>query len=212
MIVFVVGVIALFTLIPLFIIMGAAMYHSAKISLKESWGLYLRKSVSKALFQALAIAQKNNLSVSLEQIERHVLCGGNPIKLMNVLARNPTNQEITFQSLSAIDLAGKDVEQAITFSQTVHEIHIKNYSLGLFKVDYHASYKLGLYAVFNNPDLKDFEKKIEEKLALFASSWDSNDAIYTKKIIQTNILNTEYWGKGLNAYLINHSLDISIKS
>lgn len=204
-------IIALLTLIPLLIIMGVAMYHSAKISLKDAWKLYLKKSIAKPIFQALAIAQKNNLPISLEQIEAHWLASGKPVKLMNVLASHPKNQEVTFESLSVIDLAGKDIEQAISSSQIIHEIHIKGYPLNLFKLDYHANYKLGLYSVFHEHGSKNFENKIVKKLDSFSSSWDSNDPIYTKNFIQTNILTTEYWEKILHTQLINHSLDISIK-
>ncbi len=202
--------IGLLVLIPLLIIILIARINSANISLKQSWKLYLRKSARKPVFQALAIEQKNSLGISLEQIETHWFAGGDPVKLMNILANNSDNSEITFQNLSAINLAGKDLEKAITSGQKIFEIDIKDFPVNSFRLDYHANYKLGLYSVFGDSDPADLEQKIIKKLKSFSSTWDSDDPINTQNFLRTNILNTEYWERILNAQLVNQTVQIKI--
>lgn len=200
----------LLILIPLLIIKAKARLNTANITLKDSWKLYLRKSARKPIFQALAIAQKSNLPITLEQIETHWFASGDPVKLMTALANNLDNSELTFQNLSAIDLAGKDIEQAIILGQTTYEVEIKDFPVNSFRLDYQANYKLGIYSVFGDSDPTTLKQKVVEKLNSFASTWDSNDPINTQNFLRTNILNTEYWERVLNAQLIDQTLQIKI--
>ncbi len=205
-----VAFLGLLVLIPLLIIKAKATMNSANISLNDSWKLYVRKTARKPIFQALSIAQKNNLTVTLEQIETHWFANGDPVKLMNALASNANSKEITFQSLSAIDLAGKDIEEAIISSHKMYTVSIKAFRIKTFRVDYHAKYRLGLYSAFGDSDPKFFEENIIEKLNSFAATWDSNDPVITQNFLLTNILNTEYWERVLNAQLIDQDVQIKI--
>lgn len=200
----------LLILIPLLIIKAKASMNSAKITLGDAWKLYLRRTARKPILQALSIAQKNDLPITLEQIETHYFASGDPKKVVNALANNLGNKEITFQRLSTIDLAGKDIESAISANTKIHTIEIRDFKIKSFKLDYQASYKLGLYSVFGDKDSSTLEEKVTEKLHSFASAWESDDPINTQKFLQTNILTTEYWERVLGAQLIDHSFHIKI--
>lgn len=199
-----------FIIIPLLIIKGKASMNAARITLGDAWKLYSRKSAKKPVLQALSVAQKNDLPITLEQIEIHWLAGGDPIKIMNILANNSGNKQITFQILSTIDLAGQDIEQAIVACTKTYTVDIKDFKINSFILDYQANYKLGLFSVFSENDSTTIEQKIKKKLSSFASTWDSNDPINTQVFLQSNILTMEYWERVLNVQLIDQNLQVKI--
>lgn len=206
----VLGFIGFLVLIPLLIIKARAKINSAEITSADAWKLYLRKSARKPVFQALSIAQLNNLPITLDQIETHWLATGNPAKLMAALAENYENRDVTFQNLAAIDLAGKDIGEAIKSSKKIFEVSVREFPLKAHRLDYSAKYKFGLFSVFGDADPKVLEQKVREKLSSFSKTWDSQNPIKTRDFIQTNILNTEYWEKVLNAQLIDQTVHIKI--
>jgi hypothetical protein len=185
-----------------------AKKQSAKITLREAWNLSFRGSATKQVFQALSIIQTNHLPISLRQIEAHWFASGDPVKVMRLLAENPSYEEATFQNLSVIDLAGLDAEKAIILGQKTHEVIIKGIQISSFQLDYHARFKLGLSSIFNDDESKSIEQRINEKLSHFSSSWESSDPIYTQNFLLTNILNIEYWDTVLNAKLINQNIEL----
>lgn len=210
LIILVAAFLGLLVLIPLLIIKAKASMNSASVTLGDAWKLYLHKSARKPIFHALSIAQKNDLPITLEQIETHWFASGDPIKIMNVLANNSENKELTFQILSAIDLTGKDVEQLINAGNITHTVDIKNFRIKSFWFDYQANYKLGLFSAFNENDSTTPDQKIREKLNSFALTWDSNDPIKIQNFLRTNILTTEYWERVLNAQLIDQNIHVKI--
>ena len=127
---------------------------------------------------------------------------------MEVLVKSPNNPEVTFQSLSALDLTGKDLELVINNVEKIHHISIKDFPLNSFKLDYKANYKLGIYSVFGDSDPISLEQKITDKLKSFASNWESDDYLNTQNFLQSNIINNEYWERVLNVQLIDQTFQV----
>ena len=195
-------------LIPLFVIKMKASMNSARITLNDAWKLYLRKSARKTIFQALSIAQNNNLPISLEQIETHWLAGGDPFKVLTELSINSSNQDVNFNILSAIDLTGRDIKETLSTANKMHSFELKDFPINSFKLDYIAKYKRGFYGAFDEEDTSELENKLSEKFRAFASTWDSIDPINTQQFLLTNTLNTEYWEKVLKAQLIDQKVTV----
>ena len=64
-------------------------------------------------------ARKAGLDVTLSKLETHYLAGGNVDRVINALiAAQRSNIEMPFEKASAIDLAGRDVLQAVQMSVT----------------------------------------------------------------------------------------------
>ena len=82
-------------------------------------GMRLRRIQPKRLVEPLIKARKAGLDVKLTMLETHFLAGGNVDRVINALiAAQRSNIEMPFAKASAIDLAGRDVLQAVQMSVT----------------------------------------------------------------------------------------------
>jgi len=82
-------------------------------------GMRLRRIQPKRLVDPLIKARKAGLDITLPKLETHYLAGGNVDKVINALiAAQRSNIEMPFEKASAIDLAGRDVLQAVQMSVT----------------------------------------------------------------------------------------------
>ena len=79
----------------------------------------LRRIQPKRLVEPLIKARKAGIDVTLTKLETHFLAGGNVDRVINALiAAQRSNIEMAFEKASAIDLAGRDVLQAVQMSVT----------------------------------------------------------------------------------------------
>ncbi len=82
-------------------------------------GMRLRRIPPKRLVDPLIKARKAGLDVTLPKLETHYLAGGNVDRVINALiAAQRSNIVMPFEKASAIDLAGRDVLQAVQMSVT----------------------------------------------------------------------------------------------
>lgn len=82
-------------------------------------GMRLRRIQPKRLVEPLIKARKAGLDIKLVMLETHYLAGGNVDRVINALiAAQRSNIEMPFEKASAIDLAGRDVLQAVQMSVT----------------------------------------------------------------------------------------------
>jgi len=113
-IVFVLSV--LFSLIPLglWISAGAA---GVKVSLITLVGMKLRRVVPARIIKPKIKAAKAGLEVSINDLEAHFLSGGNVDRVIDALiAAQKAEIPLTFKRATAIDLAGRDVLEAVKMS------------------------------------------------------------------------------------------------
>ncbi len=101
--------------IPLWI---AAVFSGVKIKISSLIGMRLRRVPPQIILSALIQAKKADLlEVTSDALEAHYLAGGHVLKVINALvAADKANIPLTLQRATAIDLAGRDVYDAVKVS------------------------------------------------------------------------------------------------
>lgn len=80
-------------------------------------GMRLRRISPHRLVDALITATKAGLNLSVNQLEKHFLAGGNIERVVKALiSAQQAGINLTFEQAAAIDLAGRDVLQAVQMS------------------------------------------------------------------------------------------------
>ncbi|GGN54639.1 MULTISPECIES: flotillin-like protein FloA [Oceanobacillus] len=106
----------LFTFIPVTLWISA-LAAGVKVSIFTLIGMRLRRVVPSRVINPLIKAHKAGLNVSINQLESHYLAGGNVDRVVNALiASHRANIELPFERGAAIDLAGRDVLEAVQMS------------------------------------------------------------------------------------------------
>jgi uncharacterized protein YqfA (UPF0365 family) len=103
-----------FVPIPLWI---NAIFAGVKVSLASLVGMRLRKVPPFIIVNALITAVKAGLSLTTNDLETHYLSGGNVPRVVNALiAADKANIELDFDMACGIDLAGRNILEAIQTS------------------------------------------------------------------------------------------------
>lgn len=95
----------------------AALAAGVKISIFNLIGMRLRKVEPRVIVPSLIMAHKAGLSINMDGIEAHYLAGGRVGNVVNALiAADKANIALPFEKACAIDLAGRDVLDAVKTS------------------------------------------------------------------------------------------------
>ncbi len=120
--VIVIGGIGLFTVIANFFwLWMQAVTTSANIGMMDLFGMWLRRVDSRVLVRSKIMAVQAGLldsEVSRKALEAHYLAGGNVPQVIRALiaARKSKTISLSFREACAIDLAGRDVLEAVQTS------------------------------------------------------------------------------------------------
>ncbi len=107
------GIIIVLTLVP-FKLWFRAFVSSAYISMFKLIGMKLRKVDCQLITLNYITARKAGLKISVDELETHVMAGGNVENVVKALvAAYSANIDLTAQKAKAIDLAGRDVYEAV---------------------------------------------------------------------------------------------------
>lgn len=113
------GIIFLFTFLY-FVPLGlwfSAQLSRVRINLLQLVFMRFRKVPPQTIVKAMINSQKAGLRLTRDELEAHYLAGGNVINVVNALiSADKANIELDFRSATAIDLAGRDVFQAVQMS------------------------------------------------------------------------------------------------
>jgi len=115
----VLAVIVFFTLLSFFPVMLwiSALASGVKIGIITLFAMKLRRVTPSRIVNPMIKATKAGLGVSINQLETHYLAGGNVDRVVNALiAAQRANIPLQFERAAAIDLAGRDVLQAVQMS------------------------------------------------------------------------------------------------
>ena len=97
----------------------SALASGVHVSIGSLIGMKIRRVQPKRLVSPLIKARKAGLDVTINQLETHLLAGGNIDRVINALiAAQRANIDLPFEKACAIDLAGRDVFQAVQMSVT----------------------------------------------------------------------------------------------
>ncbi|SEP90016.1 flotillin-like protein FloA [Piscibacillus halophilus] len=114
--VLIIAIAILFTFVPVMLWISA-LAAGVRISIFTLIGMRLRRVVPRMVINPLIKAHKAGLDVKTNQLESHYLAGGNVDRVVNALiAAHRANIELSFERCAAIDLAGRDVLEAVQMS------------------------------------------------------------------------------------------------
>ena len=107
----------------------SSMAANVKISIFNLIGMKLRRVVPSRIVIPLVKARKAGLDLGVNQLEAHYLAGGNVDNVVNALiASERAGIELPFEKAAAIDLAGRDVLEAVKMSVNPKVIETTNVS------------------------------------------------------------------------------------
>src|SRR5690349_9278049 len=94
-----------------------AIFSNVKVSIGELIGMRIRKVPPGVIVNSLITATKAGLSLTTTDLETHYLAGGNvPNVIRALISADKANISLSFKQATAIDLAGRDVFQAVQIS------------------------------------------------------------------------------------------------
>ena len=101
-----------------FVLWLSAKVSGVQISLLQLFLMRIRNVPPHAIVQAMIEAHKAGLNdITRDGLEAHYLAGGHVAKVVHALvSASKANIELTFQMATAIDLAGRDVFEAVQMS------------------------------------------------------------------------------------------------
>lgn len=106
----------IFSFVPIMLWISA-LAAGVRIGIFTLVGMRLRRVVPRRVINPLIKAVKAGLNVNTNQLESHYLAGGNVDRVVNALvAAHRANIELSFERCAAIDLAGRDVLEAVQMS------------------------------------------------------------------------------------------------
>jgi uncharacterized protein YqfA (UPF0365 family) len=134
----IIGVIVLLFIILYFIPIGlwfSALVSGVRISLLQLFLMRFRKVPPGVIVRALIEGTKADVPLSRDDLEAHYLAGGHVARVVHALvSAAKANIELPFNMATAIDLAGRDVFEAVQMS-------VNSSGYGRFKRWYSADSK-----------------------------------------------------------------------
>jgi uncharacterized protein YqfA (UPF0365 family) len=116
----VLGSIILFFIFLYFVPIGlwiTAVFSGVKVGLFELVFMRIRKVPPRVIVESLITATKAGLRLTSNELETHYLAGGNvPNVIRALISADKANIKLDFKQATAIDLAGRDVFQAVQIS------------------------------------------------------------------------------------------------
>jgi uncharacterized protein YqfA (UPF0365 family) len=105
-----------FTFVPVALWISA-LAAGVRVSIFTLIGMRLRRVIPSRVVNPLIKAHKAGINVTTNQLESHYLAGGNVDRVVNALiAAERANIPLPFERGAAIDLAGRDVLEAVQMS------------------------------------------------------------------------------------------------
>ncbi len=97
----------------------SAVSAGVKVSIFSLVGMRLRRVRADKIIRPLIKAQKAGMNVNANQLESHLLSGGRVDNVVDALiAAHRANLDLSFERAAAIDLAGRNVFEAVRMSVT----------------------------------------------------------------------------------------------
>ena len=133
LIVFLVLFVLAFSFIKLYV---QALVSGARVTFIELVGMSLRKINPNLIVAARIQAMRAGLDIPQNEMESHVLAGGNLMRVINaMIAASKANIELTWKNATAIDLAGRDILDAVQTSVNPKVIDVPSAAMGRNTID-----------------------------------------------------------------------------
>ena len=113
-----------------------SLFSRAGIGLFDLLAMSLRKVDPRVIVGCKIMAVQAGVPATTRDLESHLLAGGNPVKVVRALiAADRANIELDFKTAAAIDLAGRDVQEAVATSVLPKVIDVPNPETGKTTID-----------------------------------------------------------------------------
>ncbi len=113
-----------------------ARVSGAKVSFVELIGMHLRKVNKTAIVNARIQASRAGLNITTPEMESHVLAGGDVQRVIAaMIAANKAAIELPWQTATAIDLAGRDILDAVQTSVNPKVIDVPSAAMNRNSID-----------------------------------------------------------------------------
>ena len=107
----------------------AAIFAGVRVNFISLLGMRLRRVPPKVIVSALIQARKAGIDITADILETHYLAGGNILRVVDALiAADKARLNLSIQRATAIDLAGRDVLDAVKMSVNPKIIETPNIS------------------------------------------------------------------------------------
>jgi len=126
----------LFMFLPIIGLWIQALAAHANVGLWQLFGMRLRKVHPATIVIARIQAVRAGIDLSTDQLETHFLAGGRPMNVVRALiAANRADIELSWKLATAIDLAGRDILEAVQTSVNPKVIDCPNPATGKITID-----------------------------------------------------------------------------
>ncbi len=113
-----------------------ALVSGARVGMLELVGMRLRKVNATMIVNSRIQAMRAGLSMSQVEMESHMLAGGNvPRVITAMIAASKANINLSWKTATAIDLAGRDILEAIQTSVNPKVIDVPSVAMGRQTID-----------------------------------------------------------------------------
>ena len=135
----VLGIVLLILLVVMFNFIGLyvrALVSGAHVTFMDLIGMRIRNVNPTIIVNSRIQAMRAGIPVSTGEMESHVLAGGNVMRVINaMIAANKANIDLTWKTATAIDLAGRDILEAVQTSVNPKVIDVPNPQMGRTTID-----------------------------------------------------------------------------
>ena len=132
----IIGLVFLLLFAPAFGLWIQALAAKANVGIMELIGMRLRRVNPSVIVLSRIQAVRAGLEVSTGELETHYLAGGRPVNVVRALiAANRANINLTWKLATAIDLAGRDILEAVQMSVSPRVIDCPNPASGKTTID-----------------------------------------------------------------------------
>lgn len=113
-----------------------AMVSGASVGLGRLVGMWIRKVNAKIIVDSRIVLMKGGMPIHTDMLETHFLTGGDVVRVSRALvAAAKAKIELPFERAAAIDLAGRDVLDAVKTSVNPKVIDCPNPETGKITID-----------------------------------------------------------------------------
>jgi uncharacterized protein YqfA (UPF0365 family) len=129
-------IIVLFVMLQFINLWIQAYFSGVPISFIELIGMKLRKVPSGVIVNARIQGSRAGLDITQREMESHVLAGGNVQRVINaMIAANKANIDLSWKTATAIDLAGRDILDAVQTSVNPKVIDVPSAAMNRATID-----------------------------------------------------------------------------
>jgi len=133
------GVILLILFVIMFNFVGLyvrALVSGARVTFMELIGMRIRNVNPTIIVNSRIQAMRAGIPVTTGEMESHVLAGGNVMRVINaMIAASKANIDLSWKTATAIDLAGRDILDAVQTSVNPKVIDVPNPVMGRSTID-----------------------------------------------------------------------------